>query len=371
MSLPSVTDLTSELIKIPSVSRDGNVAVSDYLKTFLETQGFELERLSYVHPVDGNTKVSLVARKGSGEGGFGFFSHTDVVPALDSQFEPYIEDGKLFGRGSCDMKGPLAATILATCAFDASSLKKPVYIVLAADEEYGFGGCKQISESSELFKKYGWPDMGVVAEPTELKPVYAHKGGYFIKVTALGVAAHTSTEKGTSANFLIAPFLADMAQLRQQFSTDSYFADDEFDPPTNGFNLTLNDDNCAGNVTAAKTVATLNLRSMPKAHTQEAIQLVVDKAKSYGFATEFSGMDAFFVAKDSDIIKLSLDLTGESKALAVPYGTEALVYQKHLPLVILGPGNIAHAHTIDEFVDIAELNRSVEVYKAMIKRHCC
>ncbi len=370
MSLLSVTELTSKLISIPSVSRDGNVEVSDYLQSFLEENGFEVERLSYVHEVDGQTKVSLVAKKGKGKGGFGFFSHSDVVPANDNQFEPYEKDGKLYGRGSCDMKGPLAASIVAAIKADPKKLKKPVYIVIAADEEYGFGGCKQISNQSQIFQTHGWPDMGVVPEPTEMIPVYAHKGGYHINVTAHGVAAHTSTEKGTSANFLIAPFLAEMAELKQRFMTDPHFADDEFEPATNGFNLTLDDGNCAGNVTAAKTIAKLNLRSMPKANTQDAVKLVIDKAKAHGFDVEHSGVDAFYVAQGSDIIKLSLELTGEEKALAVPYGTEALVYQKHLPLVILGPGNIAHAHTIDEYVDIKELKRSVEVYEKMIERHC-
>ena len=371
--LPSVVDLSSDLIRIPSVSRDSNEAVSSVIAQYLRDFGFSLEQLSYLD-ANGVKKVSIVGKKGEGEDGFGFFSHSDTVPGAEDEwaaFDPTVKNGKLYGRGSCDMKGPLAATMLAAAQIPAPSLKKPIYLVATSDEEYGFGGVRQVSKESQTFKENGWPEMGVVAEPTELEPVYAHKGGQFITVTAYGEAAHTSTEKGTSANFLIAPFLAEMAELKKRFMSDERFMDREFDPPTNGFNMTLNDGNCANNVTAAKTVCTLNLRAMPKARTKEAVDMIIDRAKHYGFETETRGMDAFYTSKDAAIVKLSLEVTGADKALAVPYGTEALIYQQHLPLVILGPGNIAQAHTVGEFVEVSQLERAVGVYKEMIQQVCC
>jgi len=372
MSTLDAVQLTRDLIAIPSASQTSNLEVSDYLTKVLEDTGFEVERLEYVDQND-ILKVSLIAKKGEGKGGLGFFSHSDTVPGAKdawSPFEPLIKEGKLLGRGSCDMKGPLAATIAAAANLSSSDLEKPVYIVIAADEEVGFGGAKQITKHSETFKRDGWPDMGVIAEPTELEPVHAHKGGYFIDVTAHGEAAHTSTEKGRSANFKIAPFLADMAALKETFMTDAQFQDDEFNPPTNGFNMTLNDYGCANNVTAAKSTATLSVRSMPQAHTKRAVQLIRDKAEAFGLELATRGYDAFHTSPDSKIICLSLEATGATKSVAVPYGTEALVYQEHLPLVILGPGSIAQAHTIGEYIELNQLERAVAIYQKMIKNYC-
>ena len=371
MSL-NVVELTQTLIAQPSVSAHSNAAISAYLADLLQTLGFVVERLAYDD--QGQEKVSLVARIGEGEGGLGLFSHSDTVPGEEgswSPFDPRIEHGRLFGRGSCDMKGPLAATIVAASQIDARRLRHPLTIVITADEEVGYGGAYQVTKESRLLAEQ-WPRYGVVAEPTQLRPVYAHKGGVHISVTAHGTAAHTSTDQGVSANFLIAPFLAEMAELRQRFLRDSHFQNPEFDPPTNGFNLVLNDGNCRPNVTASKTVATLSIRTMPEDHREEAIELVLAAARKYGLETRHRGSDPFYVSPDADIVKMALTATGEAKAETVPFGTEALVYQKWLKQqVILGPGNIAQAHTVGEWIDLAQLEAAVGVYRRLIEQTCC
>jgi acetylornithine deacetylase len=355
-----VISLTQHLVRIPSASRDGNEAVTTFLSSWLTQYGFDVETL--VHQDDNDvSKYSLVAKLGQGSGGIGFFSHSDTVPAAEQEwpaFEPVIKDGKLYGRGSCDMKGPLAASMIAATLVDKSKLKKPVYIGISADEEAGFGGVKQIVSESKHFSKSGFPEMGVIPEPSELKPIYAHK------------AAHTSTDKGKSSNFLMAPFLAEMSALKQRFMTETQFMDDEFDPPTNGFNMTLNDGNCAGNVTAAKTTCTVNFRTMPRVDNQAIVNLIQERALHYGFDFECRGFEPFYSPKDAEVIKLSCEVTGEPKAITVPYGTEALIYQAHVPLVILGPGNIAQAHTVGEWVEARQLEQAVEIYKKMIENVC-
>jgi acetylornithine deacetylase len=368
---PDVVELSRELIRIPSVSRDSNRAVTEAIEGYLQAWDFELERLSYLDQ-NGSEKLSLVAKKGQGKDGFGFFSHSDTVPGAEEDwaaFDPVVKEGRLYGRGSCDMKGPLAATMLAAASFEAASLKKPVYVVVTADEEQGFGGASQIAQASELLKA-SWPDMAVVAEPSQLTPIYAHKGGYFMVVTAKGLAAHSSTDQGISANFLMAPFLAEMTELKKLFMSDPGYQDSDFEPPTNGFNMTLSDDNCANNVTAAKTVCSLNFRAMPKVASQAVIKLIADRAAHYGFELETHGYEAFFVEPTSAIVRLTLQITGAAKAVTVPYGTEALIYQQYVPTVILGPGNIEQAHTVGEWIELKQLERAVEVYQQLIRSHC-
>jgi acetylornithine deacetylase len=314
----------------------------------------------------------LGAKLGEGAGGLGFFSHTDTVPG-DQGWDPFTPEekaGKLFGRGSCDMKGPLAATVIAASQIDGRKLRKPIYIVATADEEVGYGGAYHVARESQLFKA-NWPSYGVVAEPTQMIPVYAHKGGIHIYVTAHGRAAHTSTEKGISANFLIAPFMAEMAELLPLFRSDKRFQNAAFDPPTNGFNLVINDGGCKTNVTAAKTVITLSIRTMPNDHHEEALALITEKAQKYNLEVSSRGGGPFYTAPDSAFIQSTLRATGLTKAETVPFGTEALVYQEHVAQqVVLGPGNIAQAHTVGEWIDVAQLEQAVHVYRQLIEEIC-
>ena len=110
-----VIKLSQKLMAIPSETTCSNVAVSDFLQSWLEARDFSVERVSYIDTL-GEEKVNLIAKRGNGTGGLGFFSHSDTVPGDPQEwdpFDPVIRDGKLIGRGSCDMKGPLAATMLA------------------------------------------------------------------------------------------------------------------------------------------------------------------------------------------------------------------------------------------------------------------
>ncbi|HRJ45192.1 MAG TPA: M20/M25/M40 family metallo-hydrolase [Caldilineaceae bacterium] len=366
----NVVELTSQLVAFPSETRHSNRAVSDFLQEVLQQVGFEVERLSYID-ANGEEKVNLVGKKGQGEGGLGLFSHSDTVPG-DAGWEPFVpvvRDGKLYGRGSCDMKGPLAATIVAASRFDAAQLTKPLFIAVTSDEENGHVGSHFIVAESRLLTG-GWPDYCVVCEPSELLPVYAHKGGARIEVTAHGIAAHTSTDKGESANFKIAPFLAEMAELVKVFRIDRRFQNDEFSPPTNGFNLVLNDGGAPANVTAAKTVATLGLRAMPNAAFEEAVAMVVDRAKAHNLEVDARSFSYFAVAPDSPVVQAACRATGAPRAVTVPYGTEAVTYQPHMQSVVLGPGNIAQAHTVGEWIDIAQLAEGVEVYTRLIDELC-
>lgn len=365
-----VVALSSALIEIPSASQHSNADISAWLANYLSDADFEVEELSYEE--DGERKVSLVARRGPGEGGLGLFSHSDTVPGVPGEWEPYtpqIVDGRLIGRGACDMKGPLAATLVAAASVPKSALRRPLYIVITADEEVGYGGAYQVCRDSKMLQAQ-WPTYGVVAEPTQLRPVYAHKGGLSVKVTAHGRAAHTSTDAGYSANFQLAPFLAEMAELAPVFRSDPRFRNDEFDPPTNAFNMVISDGNCPANVYAAQATATLSLRTMPNDHREEALAMIVDAAKRHNLQVDWRVREPFYVDKQATIVTAACEATGAAAPESVPFGTEAIVFSDYAEMVVLGPGNIAQAHTIGEWIDIAELQRSVDVYQRLIHQFC-
>ena len=365
-----VVELASQLIAMPSETPTSNRAISDFLRGLLEEGGFAVEECAYIDPF-GVEKVSLVAKKGAGAGGLGLFSHSDTVPG-DAGWEPFtpvLADGRLVGRGAADMKGPLAASIAAARRFSAGDLKRPLVIAVTADEERAHVGAHDIVERSQTLTR-GWPQYCIVCEPSQLQPVYAHKGGAGITVTALGVAAHTSTDKGVSANFRIAPFLAEMAELAQTFRAEERFQNRLFDPPTNGFNLVISDGDTATNVTAARTVVRLSLRAMPDACFEEAVQMVVARAGAHGLEVEQRSVGPFSAAADGPLARAACRATGAARAVTVPYGTEAECYQAYMDALVLGPGNIEQAHTVGEWIAVEQLREAVEVYTRLIGDLC-
>lgn len=268
------------------------------------------------------------------------------------------------------MKGPLAATMIAAFSIDASKLKKPVYIVVTSDEETGLVGAKFVSEESKMLQE-SQPEHGVIAEPTRMIPVYSHKGGGMVAVTAKGRAAHSSTGLGESATLKIAPFLAEMAEFDQQLQQDASFMNEAFDPPHHTMNVTITDHGTALNVTAPRTTIRIMTRSMPDARSDEVVEIMANKAKAYGFEVESGNSEALYCPPSAEIVKVSCELTGHEAPQTVPYGTDGLYLQNSIKkLVVLGPGDIGVAHTVGEFVPLDELNQAVDVYTKMIERLC-
>lgn len=367
----NVLELAQELIAIRSVSKWSNSEVTDYIQAWLKQAGFdEIEHLEYTYGND-ERKCNLVAKKGEGTGGLAFLSHSDTVPGMEDAwdaFNPVVKDGRLYGRGSCDMKGPLAATMIAADSVDAEQLKKPVYVVVTSDEEIGLYGAKHVVRNSKLLEA-SKPDYGVVAEPTRLIPVYGHKGYTFIGVTARGTAAHTSTDTGESASFLLAPFLAEMATLRKQFMSDESYMNHEFVPPTNGFNITFSDDGST-NVTAATATCSMTLRAMPNTRSDEIVEQIVEKAETYGFEVKAGVSQPVYTNIDSPLVQAACQATGNFQPETVPFGTDGFHFQSLMDLVILGPGDIDVAHTVGESVAVKDLEKAVEIYQQMITSLC-
>ena len=370
--MSDVVTLASQLINFESVSRQSNAPISDFVETYLSEAGFTIERLEYRDEND-VLKVNLIAKLGQGTGGLAFCSHSDTVPGQEEDWPAFtatVKDGGLYGRGSSDMKGPLAATMIAAARADPAKLTQPLYVVVTSDEEIGLEGAKYVVEHSAMLRD-SQPIYGVIAEPTRLVPVYGHKGYARMYITAYGEAAHTSTGKGISANFLMAPFMADMAKLAERLKSDPSYMNDEFTPPTNGFNMIINDGNCALNVTAPKTVVTVAFRMMPDSRGDELVAEIRQTTEKYGLDFRSESVGPLYTAKDSELLQAAHAATHISTPETVSYGTDGMVLQNSIDqLVILGPGDINVAHTVGEFISIDELERAVGVYEQMIERLC-
>ncbi|MCA9094717.1 MAG: M20/M25/M40 family metallo-hydrolase, partial [Planctomycetaceae bacterium] len=281
-------DLVSELIRFESTSSLSNAEISGYLVDLFPRLDFEVEQVEYESP-PGVRKVNVIAKKGKGTGGVAYFGHSDVVPADNWKFaehgpyQPTIRDGMLYGRGSCDMKGSVAAFMAAAQSFTSASLKQPIYIAITADEEVGFLGAEQVQKRSVLFREMvAGQSRGIIGEPTELNVVYAHKGAYGFRAIARGRAAHSSTNRGINANLAMIPFLVEMKRIHDETLVDPQWLNQEFNPPGISWNIGINDFTRAVNITPPQSICTVYFRPMPGMDPEILLDRARSLAESHG-----------------------------------------------------------------------------------------
>ncbi|SFJ53746.1 M20 family metallopeptidase [Planctomicrobium piriforme] len=373
----SPLQFASELIEFDSVSSKTNVPVTEHVAQWLRGLHFELERIDYVDAA-GVPKANLIGKLGSGLGGMAYFCHTDVVPvnnwslADHGPFQPVVRDGRLYGRGSTDMKGSLACMLAAVEAMGQRPLREPVYICCTADEEVGMHGAEIVARESRLYREIvAGQSRSIVGEPTRFEVIYGHKGGCGLKVTSRGKAAHSSTNRGINANWRMIPFLQQMKELYEELESSPEWRNEEFDPPTTSLNLGINDHNPGINVTSAQSICTLYFRAMPGMNVEPILTRIRSAAEACGLEYH-QGFRAtpFYRQANSPFIQECLDFAEVKTPHTVSYGTDAARFGELQNCVIMGPGDIAQAHTSDEWVSLADLDRGVEMYGKMLERWC-
>ncbi len=367
-----------DLIAFESTSVFSNAPVSDYVQETLTKLGFETERIEY-NDDNGVQKVNVIGKKGEGSGGMAYFGHTDVVPAdpwfteEHGPFNPKIKGNKLYGRGSCDMKGSIACMMAAAEQFSAAELKNPIYITCTADEEIGYGGAKQVADNSKFYREMVEGESnGIIGEPTMLEVVYAHKGTYGFVATSKGRAAHSSTREGINANLAMIPFLTEMKNIHDEIESDPSWQNDEFDPPTMSWNIGVNDHTKAINITPPQSVCTVYFRPMPGQNADALVERARKAAAESGIEFELrSQATPLYVDPQSDFVKEVLQLTGKKTPRTVSYGTDGAMLSAMKKIVVFGPGDIAQAHTHDEWIDLDQLEKGTEIYSHLIRHWCC
>jgi len=372
------TSLLRQLVGFPSVSSTSNVDVSRWVEGQLRRLGFRTEWLEYTDTA-GIEKACVIGQVGPDQGrGLAYFCHTDVVPA-DSWSFPHSDawtlhehDDRLYGRGSCDMKGSLAAMLAAAAEISADSLTAPLTIVCTADEEVGMAGARHVAEASSMYRDLTQrQSRGIIGEPTLLNVVHAHKGGRGMRITARGVAAHSSTSEGVNANFAMIPFLHDVHQLCKRIEGDSQWMDDRFEPPTVSLNLGINDHTHAVNITPPQSVCTIYFRTMPDIDADALVAEITQAADQHELELEmmFAG-EPMFTRPDAPFIQELVAETATSKSATVSYGTDGSWFTDLQDLAVLGPGSIEQAHRDDEWISIEQLQRGEQLYRRLIEKYC-
>ncbi|MBD3672539.1 MAG: M20 family metallopeptidase [Planctomycetaceae bacterium] len=370
-------DYAQQLVRFDSTCHHSNLEVSEYLEQVLQSLGCETERLDY-RDENGELKVNVLGRRGSGTGGLAWFGHTDVVVSDDwsiaehGPFEPTVRDGRLYGRGSTDMKGPMACLLAALESVRDQPLTSPIYVSCSSDEEINHRGAIEISERSQLYRELiDGNAAGIVGEPTSLDVVYAHKGGCQIHVTSQGKAAHSSTREGVNANWAMIPFLQDMKGLYEETESEERWMDHEFDPPTIRLNLGINDHTQALNITAPQSISTICFRPMPDTDVDELIERIVASAERNGLICDVKTRHpAFYRSPDDEFVQACATLASGQPPRTVSYGSEACNFTEVRRLVVLGPGDIAQAHKSDEWISLDQLEQGASVYRNLLKQYC-
>ena len=335
------------------------------------------ERLEY-DDAEGVRKASIAAKKGEGRGGLAYFGHSDVVPAANwhsrehGPFQPTVRDGKLFGRGACDMKGSLACSCPRPPASRPASCGGRSTTCARRTRKSATAGQSRVAERSSLYQEMAAGEScGVIGEPTSLDVVYAHKGGCVFRATSHGVAAHSSTRKGVNANLAMIPFLTEMKQIYEESETDPAWRRDEFEPPTICWNIGINDFTTAINITPPQSVCTVCFRPMPGQG-----KVLIGRRSGGGPAcgVEFEVIirgEPLYVDPRSAYVQKMVELAGQGRLRTVAYGTDGSIFTAMKKLVVLGPGDIAQAHTNDEWIAFGRLGQAPAFYRRLINHWCC
>jgi acetylornithine deacetylase len=381
--LKNAVDYLLDLVAIPSVSSMSNRPVIEYAIGQLDPNAWNIQLYPYRDP-GGLDKLNLVAisamlpnrdREGVGAASeLLLVCHTDTVPfdpAWPEAVNPKVRNGRLYGRGSCDVKGFLACILAAVSKLDVRKLAKPLAILLTADEEIGCVGAKYVAGKKAIRSRYA-----IVGEPTGLRPVRAGKGYALAEIVVHGKEAHSAfPSRGRSAIYEAARVVSRLEQVAKKLAARK---NADFDPPYTSLNVGLIRGGTAKNIVAGECRITVEWRPVPGDDPKRAAELIREELarlnRRYpGFDAELNvqRMDPPFDPSPTDSLSKLVQSLGRRQPATVAFGTEAAHLRSLTSeTIVFGPGNMETAHKTGEFVPITELNRCTKILTSVIRKFC-
>ena len=367
----SPRQILDRLVSFPTVSRDTNLPLIDWVEDYLESRGVTAHRVWN----EDRTKASLHAHIGPKvAGGVVLSGHSDVVP-VDGQVwssDPWTvteRDGRLYGRGTCDMKGFVALALAAVPLALAADLKRPLQLALSYDEELGCTGAPPMI--AEMARSLPRAAAVIVGEPSRFSVVTGHKGGTGFKVHVKGYEVHSSLiHTGVSAIMAAAPLIdfANRVNIANAAKPPAALAQ-MFDPPWTTLHVGMIQGGTAHNITAADCRFSCEIRVVPgediedwvaafEGQVAQAVAAMQTIRPETGITVaRFFSVPPLRPETDGAAEALARRLTGDNGLHVVSYGTEAGQFQAEgYSAVVCGPGDIAQAHQPDEFLEISEFD---------------
>jgi acetylornithine deacetylase len=374
--------MLAKLVAFDTTSREANLPLIEFVEDYLDLWGVAHIRVDY----EAGRKTNLYATIGPDiEGGVVLSGHTDVVP-VDGQAwssDPFTlaeRAGRLYGRGSCDMKGFLAVALALVPEFKARALRIPIHLTLSCDEEVGCKGVRPlVAHMREHLKR---PGAVIVGEPTSMQVVNAHKSAITFSTEVIGHEAHSSaTDKGVNAIMVAGELLAELNRIRADVE-NAGDPSGRFDPPYSTVHVGLIEGGTAKNIIPRRCAIQWETRLLPDADPEMVPRRFEAFARGLvpsmkAIATQ-AGIDHREVNQvpglapepNSPAENLVLHLTGANSTHAVSYATEAGLFQQiGIPAVICGPGSIDQAHKPDEYVELEQLENCASFLRRLAD-HC-
>ncbi len=361
-------EMLEKLVAFDTTSANTNIPLIEFVEDFLSSHGIESQRV----PSDDGVHSSLHAAIGpEGVPGIGLSGHTDVVPVEGQSWtsDPFTltqKDGRLYGRGACDMKGFIACILSHAPKFKARDLKTPIHLLLSYDEEVGCTGVRPMI--AELGKRLAAPRLVIVGEPTSMRVVDAHKSIHGFETRVTGRESHSGQPHlGVNAIMAAGELISELTRMDKELRARA--DGPRFDPPYTNIAVALIDGGSARNITPKACKFSWMFRSVPASDPDEitaqfakfaeeqvlpAMQAVSGEAAIVTVQT--SSVPSLNAPEGSPAVSLALKIAGANESFAVSYGTEAGLFElAGFSSVVIGPGDIAQAHAPDEFIEESEL----------------
>ncbi len=371
MSQPSAgaLEMIRQLIAFDTTSRNSNLELIHFVRDYLAGLGVESELIQG----DDKEKANLFATLGpTDRPGIALSGHTDVVP-IDGQewdTDPWTvteKGGKLYGRGTCDMKSFVAVALAHAPRFLEADLKTPLHYCFSYDEEVGCLGVRPMLK--RLSEREIRPVMAIVGEPTDMKVINAHKGKLSYRCHVRGLECHSSlAPTGVNAIEYAARLIGKLMEMAERKAKEGPF-DQEYDIPHTTVHTGIISGGTALNIVPKDCYFDFEFRNLPEESEAALLEEVQDYATSvlqpamqridpdsgfrFEFLSSFPGLDT---PGDHEVVQLAKALTGANATSKVAFGTEAGLFSQHdMPAVICGPGSIEQAHKPNEFVALEQV----------------
>ena len=382
--MTSALDWIMRLVSLDTTSRGSNLELIDVVFQELQRHGLTPTILANGDGTKANLVVTIPADDGRIDGGIALSGHTDVVP-VDGQawdadpFTAQIRNGRLFGRGTCDMKSFIGVILATLPDLARAPLKEPVHIVLSYDEEVDcLGAAGMVPELARLGVR---PTTCIVGEPTGMRVISGHKSINLLELTVHGVAAHSSlTSQGVNAIEYASRAIGFIRSLAEEFRQQGPY-DEAYDVPYTTASVNLVDGGTAGNIVADRCTAQFEFRSIA------AVDPIQVRARIQAYCDDLQermrhentqarvelrtlamvpGLDT---GGQSPAVHLGAALGGIPSASKVTYGTEAGLFRAAgIETIVCGPGDIRQAHTANEFVELDQI-RACETFMHNLLLH--
>ncbi len=377
----SPLDMIRKLVGFDTTSRESNLALIEFARDYLDGYGVKSELVFD----ETERKANLYATLGPADkSGILLSGHTDVVP-VDGQdwhsdpFKATEKDGRLYARGSSDMKSFIAVALALVPDFLAAKLKTPIHLGLTYDEEVGCLGVRPLIAALKKHKVK--PRLCIIGEPTSMQPVIANKGKRSFTCRVHGHEAHSSlTHVGVNAVETAAEIIAYLKTMARRRRDQGPF-DHAFVPPYTTIHTGTIKGGTALNIVPRDCRFEFEIRNLPgedpasiRAEFERHAKTLLAEMKAVSQNAriefdEYNSTPALSSAPDEEVVQLALALSGANATGKVSFTTEGGLYQESgIPTVICGPGSIEEAHKPDEFVALDQIRQCEGFMRRLMER---